>query len=261
MAVFQKIQQQIGFSLSLLFLGLSVSLGACSKPETDVVNTGDRSPAVSNSSPSLANSTVQPSANQPASNPTSSSKAVNGQTWTQINRGQTAQELQLTQEGGLSYQGTTLLPTIPVSYSSDGSVTDALQLMVSPTSPSGRYNFFKACDRDGMCWAVYLVDRTNKTAKKVDVAKYGGRDWVQWSADERYAVLAEQMEGSTWMVAVDLPAAKSAMSDELTFTADLTSFKWTGDRTFTIQAANCKNADCKPPNSSYQANIEDWFTQ
>lgn len=261
MAVFQKTQQQIWLSLSLLCLGLSVSLGACSKPGTDAVNTGDRSPAVSNSSPSPANSTAQPSANQPASMPISSPKAVNGQTWTQINRGQTAQELQLTQEGGLSYQGTTLLPTIPVSYSSDGSVTDALQLIVSPTSPSGRYNFFKACDRDGMCWAVYLVDRTSKTAKKVDVAKYGGRDWVQWSTDERYALMAEQMEGSTWMVAVDLPAGKSAMSKELPFMADLASFQWTGDRTFTVQATPCKTDDCANPNPSYQANIEDWFTR
>ncbi len=259
MAVFQKAQQQIWFSLSLLCLGLSVSLGACSKPTTNALNSSDRSSTISNSSPNPA--TVQPSANQPTSTPISSSKAVGGQTWTQINRGQSAQELQLTEQGSLSYQGKVLLPTIPVSYSSDGSVTEALQLIVSPTSPSGRYNFFKACDRDGLCWAVYLVDRTEKTAKKVDVAKYGGRDWVQWSADERYAVLAEQMEGATWMVAVELPTGTSAMSDELTFTADLASFKWTGDRTFTLQAAPCKTADCANPNPSYQANIEGWFTR
>jgi hypothetical protein len=184
---------------------------------------------------------------------------VSGQTWTQINRGQSAQDLQFTGQGGLSYQGKVLLPTIPVSYSSDGSVTDAVQLIVSPTSPSGRYNFFKACDRDGICWAVYLVDRNSKTAKKIDVAKYGGRDWVQWSSDDRYAVLAEQMEGSTWMVAVELPAGKSAMSDELPFIAELASFKWTGDRTFSIQATQCQTADCPDPN--YQANLEAWFAQ
>lgn len=258
MKVFQKTQQRSW--LFLFCLGLSAGLVACSEPVANSTSTASHSATVSNSSHSPASLPVQSGNNQastPASNPTSES----GQTWVEINRGQSAQGFQFTEQGSLVDQETVLLPTIPVSYSSDGSVTDALQLIISPTSPSGRYNLIKACDRDGMCWAVYLVDRTEKTAKKVDVAKYGGRDWVQWSADERYAVLAEQMEGSTWMVAVELPTGTSAMSGEVTFTADLASFKWTGDRTFTLQAAPCKTANCANLNPSYQANIEDWFTR
>ena len=92
-------------------------------------------------------------------------------------------------------QETPLLTEIPVSYVSDSNVTYAQRLIVSNTSPSGRFNVVKACegttDESGLCWAVFLVDRQSKTAEKISIAKYGGQNWVQWSGDERYAVFTE----------------------------------------------------------------------
>lgn len=161
--------------------------------------------------------------------------------WIDLIPGETIRDLSFTQTGTLSYQGKTLLAQIPVSGSSDGTTTYAKRLIVSPTSPSGRYTILKACEtatEDGLCWAIYKVDRAEKTVQNTNIGKYGGLNWVRWSSDDRYAIFLEKMEGTAWFVVMDLKTGASKISNELPAQPQLNRFTWTGDRTFTVPLAN-----------------------
>lgn len=125
--------------------------------------------------------TVTGSIPTPAASPTLS-KMAGVQEWVEIFKGESVQGLTFSSDGKLLYQGKVLLPEIPVSYISDGDITYAQRLIISDLSPSGRFNIVKACEgttnESGLCWSVYLVDRQAETAQKVDIAKYGGLNWV-----------------------------------------------------------------------------------
>lgn len=113
--------------------------------------------------------------------------------WTTIYPGEGAHGLKFTKDGALLYQGKVLLSKIPVSYVSDGTVKYAGRLIVSNPSPSGKFNFFKACEQsaDGsgsLCWAFYVVDKEKRKVKETQSGKYGPLQWVQWSKDERYVI-------------------------------------------------------------------------
>ena len=79
---------------------------------------------------------------------------------------------------------------------------------------------------------MFLVNKSKAEAKQVDIGKYGGIQWVDWSEDERYAVLVEKLEESLWFVAVDLEASESGLSEELPQNFDLNSFEWIDDKLF-----------------------------
>ncbi|MBD2082505.1 hypothetical protein [Leptolyngbya sp. FACHB-17] len=170
------------------------------------------------------------------------------QQWTTILKGNTVHGLTFSPNGKLLYQDKTLLAEIPVTYVSNGNVKYAQCLIVSDPSPSGRFNIVKGCEEPtddvGLCWAVFLVDRQAKIAKKVGIAKYGGQDWVQWSSDERYAVFAESMEGVTWFVALDLQSQDAKMFQQTSAVADLSSFKWLDNRTFQANVSCGDRSDC-----------------
>ncbi len=160
--------------------------------------------------------------------------------WVTISPGEEAHGLKFTKDGALSYQGKVLLPNIPVSYVSDGMVKYAGRLIVSNPSPSGKFNFFKACEKtsDGsgsLCWGFYLVDKEKGKAKEAQPGKYGPLQWVQWSKDERYVIVAEQLEGSLWLFALDLQTGNYKQVKDGGWSCsniDLNSFSWTSDRTF-----------------------------
>lgn len=185
------------------------------------------------------------------------------QQWITILKGESAQELTFSEDGKLLYQGQTLLNEIPVSYGSDGSMTHAQRLIVSDPSPSGRFNVVKACEEttneSGLCWTVFLIDRQAQTVEKIDIAKYGGQEWVQWSADERYAVFAESMEGVTWFVALDLQTRETKISEQTASVADLSSFSWIDDRTFQVNLVCGDRADCTT--SQFRGDITALFAQ
>lgn len=216
--------------LSLLLSGLLISStlvgcsGAESTRQSNTPASDTATPVTPEQTDSAATPTAEPNAEQP---------------WVTILPGEAAYDLQFTSERALAYQDTVLLSDIPVSYSSDGSATYAERLIVSNSSPSGNYNFVKGCESSepdtGLCWSVYLVDKAGGTANPTTVGKYGGREWVQWSEDERYAVLIEQMEGASWLYVVDLETGESRNLGEMSANVDLESFTWTGDRTFQIQ--------------------------
>ncbi|MBE9181327.1 hypothetical protein IQ268_22455 [Oculatella sp. LEGE 06141] len=181
------------------------------------------------------------------------------QDWRTLLPTQAVDGLTFTADGELAYGDEVLLSEIPVSYSSDDTVTYAKRLIVSPSSPSGAFRFVKACEaegsEDGLCWSVYLVNTREATAEKVDIGKYGGSAWVQWTADERYAVLVEQHDGATWFVVVDLAAGESQLSEELPPNVEISSFEWIDDRTFHVDFRDCTTAEC-----DFTGNVEDIFS-
>lgn len=201
----------------------------------------------------------------PTTSPSSAIPALKGvQQWTPVKKGDSAGDLSFTTDGKLLYQGKTLLNEVPVSYGSDGTVTYAGHLLLSDPSPSGRFRVVKACERSinesGLCWSVFLVDRQAQTAQKIDVAKYGGQNWVQWSADERYAVFAESMEGVTWFVVLDSQTGKTKMFDQTATTADLSSFTWEGDRTFQAKLFCGEGAGASCTESQFRGDITALFS-
>lgn len=211
-------------------------------------------------SPSLE--TVTASTPTPADSP-ALPKMAGVQEWAEIVKGGSVQGLTFSNDGKLLYQGKVLLTEIPVSYASNGDITYAQRLIISDPSPSGRFNIVKACEgttnESGLCWSVYLVDRQAETARKVDIAKYGGLNWVQWTGDEQYALFAESMEGVSWFVALDLQTRESKMFEQTAATADLSSFKWTGERTFEANLVCSEGTNCTNP--PFRGNISTLFTQ
>ena len=199
-------------------------------------------------------------------NPSATPSAPNTpgvQQWATILKGESVNGLTFTTGGKLLYQDKVLLTEIPVSYVSNGDVTDAQRLIISDSSPSGRFNVVKACEgttnESGLCWSVFLVDRQLETAKKISIAKYGGQNWVQWSEDERYAVFAESMEGVTFFVVLDLQTGESKMFEQTSATADLSSFKWIDDRTFQANISCSDLANCTE--QPFRGNITTLFAQ
>lgn len=208
--------------------------------------------------------TTTPTTAATASSPTPTAPTIPGiQQWKTILKGESAHGLTFTSDGRLLSQGKVLLTKIPVSYVSNGDITYAQRLIVSDPSPSGRFNVVKACEgttnESGLCWSVFLVDRQSQTAKKISIAKYGGQNWVQWSADERYAVFAESMEGVSWFVVLDLQTGESKMFDQTSATANLSSFTWLDDRTFQANVSCLDRANCTE--SPFRGNISTLFTQ
>lgn len=162
--------------------------------------------------------------------------------WATLFPGDTTADLTFAETGDLLLAEQQLLDSIPVSYENDTPSSYAARLLVSPSSPSGRYSIVKACEDPapgmGLCWSIYAIDREEAIAQKVGIGKYGGMDWVQWSPDERYAVFLEKMEGTSWFVVLDLEIGESLLMEELSAEADLSQLRWTGDRTFQVPLAD-----------------------
>lgn len=239
---------------SLSCLCLSLAIAACS-PQT----TPSPSPQASSPTPHAS-----PAA-QPSTPPTTTAAIPGVQPWTTLLPGETAHGFTFNPDGTLSYQNKTLLSKIPVSYSSDGSngtVTYAKRLLISAPSPSGAFNFVRACEsptnETGLCWSFFLVNRQQETAQKVAVGKYGGLEWVQWSPDEHYAVFMEPLEGSFWFHVVDLQTGDSKSFEELRDRPDLTRFTWTNDHTFQVNVSTCNGSTCTSP-SSFTGDINKLF--
>jgi hypothetical protein len=231
--------------VSLLF---SLVLAGCSSGTTKEQSFElNQTPGQVKNSSNNVQSTPLPSSSPEPENKTG--LKFEAQDWVSILPNQAAYGLKFTDKGALSYQDKILLPKIPVSQSSDGSVTYAKRLIVSTPSPSGNFHFVKACEEQnpelGLCWTVFLVNKNKAEAKQVDIAKYGGIQWVNWSKRERYAVLAEPLEESLWFVAVDLEASKSGLSEELPQNFDLNSFEWIDDKLFQVKHRQCDTSSCE----------------
>ena len=188
--------------------------------------------------------------------------------WVTIYPGEEAHGLKFTKDGALSYQGKVLLPNIPVSQDSNGKVKYAGRLIVSNPSRSGKFTFFKACEKTSegsgsLCWAFYLVDKEKGTVKESQPGKYGPLQWVQWSRDERYVILAEQLEGASWLYALDLQTGNSKQVKDGGWSCsniDLKSFSWTSDRAFKVKLNHPQDCEQDAGKSFWvTGNIKDIF--
>jgi hypothetical protein len=196
------------------------------------------------SSPSLENTDTKKTLSEERTQTERGNLPPGEEAWVTLSPGKEAHGIKFTKEGGLSYQGKVLLSKIPVSYVSDGTVKYAGSLIVSNPSPSGRFNFFKACEQSsgdgsgGLCWALFVVDKQKGKANKTQAGKYGPLQWVQWSKDERYAILANQNEGAIWLHAIDLKTGDSKSFDDAGWSCskiDFNSFSWVNDRVFNVK--------------------------
>jgi hypothetical protein len=226
--------------IQILLVGMVIAIAGCTQPQAQTDEP---------SSPTPTPTAVSPTPSTPET------ELENAQAWLDLLPGETVRDLSFSQTGTLSYQDRILLSEIPVSTSSDGTMTVAKRLIVPPTSPSGRYTILKACEEvtdEGLCWSIYKVDRTEQTVQTVSIGKYGGLDWVQWSADDRYAVFLEKLEGTAWFIVMDLQSGESSISGEMPAQPELDSFTWTSDRTFSITLAD---------GSQFQGDIAALFSQ
>lgn len=247
---YRKVQTRWMYLLgcSLLF---SMAVTACSSnvPKTETSKTDKALINVSsktNNVPAFSNN-KNPDTDKTLRSIKSQTEQVNlrpsEEEWTTIYPGEEAHGLKFTKDGALLYQGKLLLSKIPVSYVSDGTVKYAGRLIVSNPSPSGKFNFFKGCEQsaDGsgsLCWAFYVVDKEKRKVKETQPGKYGPLQWVQWSKDERYVILAEQLEGASWLYALDLQTGNSKQVKDGGWSCsniDLNSFSWTSDRAFKVK--------------------------
>jgi len=139
-----------------------------------------------------------------------------GEPWVELHPGMSAAGLSLTAPGKAALDGEPL--DVPLYGGlADGAASRASQVLpasavrVSPLSPTGRYQILIADPDDGRSLrAPYLLDRGQRRLTRIDTGRFGPQQWVQWSGQERYALLvhADRDDESLW--AVDLSSGATA---------------------------------------------------
>lgn len=212
-------KQKLAINTMLLIICSTLSLTACTNKEKTEVNSGF-------------------SSNQSTTKTQIPEKSTEEKTWQNILPGETAYGLTFSQEEKLFNGDNLLLEEIVVSYGEDGSKTYAKKLKVSPASPSSKFNVFKGCestDETGLCWVAYLVNKEQGTVEEIVVGKYGGIDWIKWSEESNYAVMAQSQEGVFWFYVIDLVTGESQSFEEINNQLDLDSFQWLDATTFQVE--------------------------
>ncbi|MEW6492195.1 MAG: ankyrin repeat domain-containing protein, partial [Cyanobacteriota bacterium] len=163
--------------------------------------------------------------------------------WAILCPSEEAYGFEFTQIGTLSYQGKEFLSSSnPLSYKGVSS-TAPDRLIISNPSPSGNFNFFKGCNDSleggipGDCSHLFFIDKKKGKAKITSAGKYGANTWVQWSRDERYAILAGSGCGVDWIYAINLQTgdSRSFKKEFHPGTIQLSSFSWINDREFKVK--------------------------
>ena len=123
--------------------------------------------------------------------------------------------------------------------------------VVYPQSHSKRYAFIQSCQFEedakdyGLCWAPFIFDKINRQLHQTFAGKYGPERWINWSTDDRYAILSSTNEGANWLYAINVTDGKtySFPTDDPYPTWDgyhilkiyTDTFAWRGPHTFAIQ--------------------------
>jgi hypothetical protein len=233
--------------LSVILLGLTAT--ACSGSLPSSGQAGVESPSVTQSKASPTTEVGAPS-------------KPNAQGWVTLYPGEAADGLEFSKDGKLSLKGKVLVAKIGVTYSSDGQVSYAKRLIVSPPSPSGNFNLLRGCDgvTEGLCWKFLLIDRQAGEAKETTVGKYGADDdWMQWSANERYLLMKGYTDGAAWLYAIDLQTAEGRALEFGQHELDLSSFTWVDEGTFQIKVNELHQSKAAADGGNETADAPFWF--
>ncbi len=233
--------------LPVVLLGFTAT--ACSGSLPSSGQAGGESPSVTLSKASPTTEVSAPS-------------KPNAQGWVTLYPGEAADGLEFSKDGKLSLKGKMLVAKIGVTYTSDGQVTYAKRLIVSPPSPSGNFNLLRGCDgvTDGLCWKFFLIDRQAGEAKETTVGKYGAdEDWMQWSANERYLVMKGYTDGAAWLYAIDLLSAKGRALEFGQHELDLSSFTWVDEGTFQIKVNELRQGKAVADAGNETPDTPFWF--
>lgn len=150
----------------------------------------------------------------------------------------------------LLYNGKVVEGALAVSYSSDGEVTPAKLFVVYPQSNSRRFALIQTCEFQenhqgyGLCWSPFILDKKKRQLHKTHAGKYGPERWIEWAADDKYAILYNSNEGANWVHAVETNTGKTfefppynpSSTDIYQMTkVHRDTFMWRGPRTFEIE--------------------------
>ncbi|MBK8909273.1 MAG: hypothetical protein IPM60_15760 [Rhodospirillales bacterium] len=146
----------------------------------------------------------------------------------------------------LNSKGQALLNGSPVSPALEPWGRKAEKLLVYPTSPTGRYTVVDSCSVN--CGLLLVVDRMAKSAKQFFAGKYGPERWIEWSSDEKYAVLYNKNEGVNWLHVLLVESGEififppERKQGNIKF--DIQSFAWVSANRFRIGLTECKGEYC-----------------
>ena len=198
-------------------------------------------PVKEEKAPSVANGWICADSNKLIQN---NSVCTNG--FVKLERNQSGCLFKLTDDGRVFYNGKVIRAANPLvtsySYHGDGSWSVAgvaKEISLFPPSPSGRYRIIPACG-DDFCGILLILDSRDNVSKRMAIGKYRQIDWVQWSEDERFALLITDI-GYHHMDLIDMASYTSSVypSDYSPVMFAPSSFSWSDSRTFKIRLAKC----------------------
>lgn len=126
-----------------------------------------------------------------------------------------------------------------ITYGSDGTTSSAENISLFPPSPSGRYRIIPACNYLG-CGVLLIVDSKDNISKRIAIGKLRQIDWIQWTEDERFALLITE-GGCHYMSVIDMASYTQSWypSDFAPVLFDPESFLWIDSRAFKVRVAKC----------------------
>jgi hypothetical protein len=118
----------------------------------------------------------------------------------------------------------------------------ASRIVLMPLSPSGRYRIISACGGN-FCGTILLLDRVKNSSRRIAIGKNRLIDWVQWSDDERFALLIDYA-GAHWLSAVDTKKMEligTYPQSPSVKRIDSATFAWVDPGVFKLRVADCSN--------------------
>ncbi|MBN9089372.1 MAG: hypothetical protein J0J01_20885 [Reyranella sp.] len=158
--------------------------------------------------------------------------------------------------GRLRFGATVLTTPLAQSQSPVGGRTQVTRAYLSPASPSGRFRYVTTFSGD-LLLNQFLFDRESKELRITNAGKYASDgDSIQWSPNERYALLASRLEGFQLVHVLENSTGAHAhfpnwgRNDDPSRLLNMRmdeAFHWTGDNEFLLNAAICRyqpGTDC-----------------
>ena len=113
------------------------------------------------------------------------------------------------------------------------------RLFLSPPSPGGQFRIIDVCGE--MCGKAFVLDLQQKRLQDTFAGRYGPmKDWISWSPDGAYAVLAYEDEGFAWLYVVRAAdgASWEVLNDGLLVRPE--SLRWLDTEIVEVRALSCR---------------------